>query len=354
MPFFSIIVPVYRAEDFLDDCVRSILSQSFSDFELLLVDDGSPDGCGALCDKFAKADRRVRAFHQENRGVSAARNLGLLNATGTYILFVDADDHLVPGALAAIREVQGKIGASDFLYWDFCDALPEGMQEQADLRPVPFHDIGYLWAVEHSIGFVWNKLFSREMLERHSVRFPVGMPYMEDNLFVLDYCRALLQEDPCARFLHMPLALYVYQHQNANSITQNHGLAYAQRQYNVVPRLIEAAQEFNCPEHQIDQMYAHYLTSVCYGIYLIASSKELSPRQKRADLHRLFHCPEAEQILQYHAQNRFYSVYYLPFRLRSAALVRFWYWAQTERPAFYSAYINVYPRRLLFSKWRTL
>ena len=156
MPFFSIIVPVYRAEDFLDDCVRSILSQSFSDFELLLVDDGSPDGCGALCDKFAKADRRVRAFHQENRGVSAARNLGLLNATGTYILFVDADDHLVPGALAAIREVQGKIGASDFLYWDFCDALPEGMRGQADLHPVPFHDIGYLWAVEHSIGFVWN------------------------------------------------------------------------------------------------------------------------------------------------------------------------------------------------------
>lgn len=90
----SVIVPVYNAEKYLRRCVGSILAQTFTDFELLLVDDGSTDASGAICDEYASADARVRVFHKPNGGVSSARNLGLDNARGEWIAFADADDYL--------------------------------------------------------------------------------------------------------------------------------------------------------------------------------------------------------------------------------------------------------------------
>lgn len=96
MPKISVIVPIYRTEQYLSRCVRSILDQTFTDLEVILVDDGSPDGCGAICDAFALEDPRVRVIHKENQGVAIARNTGLDAATGDYIGFVDSDDCIHP------------------------------------------------------------------------------------------------------------------------------------------------------------------------------------------------------------------------------------------------------------------
>ena len=90
----SIIVPIYKAEQYIYRCVDSILAQSYTDFELLLINDGSPDGCGAICDAYAAKDSRVRVFHKENGGVSSARNLGLDNAQGEWVTFIDSDDYI--------------------------------------------------------------------------------------------------------------------------------------------------------------------------------------------------------------------------------------------------------------------
>lgn len=92
MPFFSVIIPIYKAEAYLRECVDSVLDQSFRDFELILVDDGSPDGCPAICDEYAEKDVRVRVIHKENGGVSSARNMGMKAATGEYLAFLDSDD----------------------------------------------------------------------------------------------------------------------------------------------------------------------------------------------------------------------------------------------------------------------
>ena len=92
MPKISVIVPVYNTEKYLHRCVDSILAQTFTDFELLLIDDGSTDSSGAICDEYAQKDSRVRVFHKENGGASSARNLGLDNATGEWITFCDSDD----------------------------------------------------------------------------------------------------------------------------------------------------------------------------------------------------------------------------------------------------------------------
>lgn len=102
---FSIIVPVYNTERYLKKCIDSILIQKFSDFELILVDDGSEDGCGDMCDQYAEYDSRVRVIHKKNMGVSAARNDGLDKASGDYILFVDSDDWIENNCLEVLNDV---------------------------------------------------------------------------------------------------------------------------------------------------------------------------------------------------------------------------------------------------------
>ena len=103
-PIISVIVPVYNVEPYLTRCLDSILVQTFSDFELLLVDDGSSDCCGAICDTYAQKDSRVRVYHQTNAGVSHARNTGLDHARGQYVVFVDSDDYVLPGYLHSLYE----------------------------------------------------------------------------------------------------------------------------------------------------------------------------------------------------------------------------------------------------------
>lgn len=104
-PLISVIIPVYKAEDYLETCVQSICNQSYRNLEIILVDDGSPDRCGEMCDAFAKADSRIRVFHKENGGQSSARNLGLDNMTGEYVGFVDSDDWIEPDMYAHLHHL---------------------------------------------------------------------------------------------------------------------------------------------------------------------------------------------------------------------------------------------------------
>lgn len=106
MPAISVIIPVYRVERYLDACVASVVAQTFRDLEIVLVDDGSPDGCPALCEAWARKDPRIRVVHRENGGLSAARNSGLAVATGQFVTFLDADDTLEPDTLRQAWEAQ--------------------------------------------------------------------------------------------------------------------------------------------------------------------------------------------------------------------------------------------------------
>ena len=100
-PKISVIVPVYKAEEYLEECVRSVLVQTYRDFELILVEDGSPDRCGEICDRLAEGDDRITVIHKKNEGVSIARNTGIAQAKGVYLTFVDSDDTIEEGFLEA-------------------------------------------------------------------------------------------------------------------------------------------------------------------------------------------------------------------------------------------------------------
>lgn len=200
MPTVSIIVPVYNAEVYLHKCINALLSQSFEDFELILVNDGSKDKSGAICDEFSANDNRIKVIHKENGGVSTARNCGLDNATGKYIMFCDSDDfikqdfcaplvNLANGnedclVLAGITELRDNADEKDNL----CPAFPEGAK--ITLSNKEFYDLFVklnLSAPFLLMHMPYNKLFSRRIIEENHLRFDTSIHYNEDFIFNLLY-----------------------------------------------------------------------------------------------------------------------------------------------------------------------
>ena len=129
VPEISIIVPVYKVEEYLSQCIDSILVQTFTNFELLLVDDGSPDRCGEMCEEYAQKDERIRVFHQENAGVSTARNKGLAEAYGKYIVFVDSDDYILPAYLEDLYNELSEHKGSGVVIESVIKLYPNGVMQ---------------------------------------------------------------------------------------------------------------------------------------------------------------------------------------------------------------------------------
>lgn len=176
----SIIVPVYKAENSIRRCVDSILSQSFDDFEIVLVNDGSPDNCGVICEEYADRDNRVIVVHQENQGQAAARNTGLDVASGEWILFCDADDYYYGDTLSQFLYSIDLISHNVLHCFNFYNVWPEGIEKgikypAADIELDKIcNRIDFLSdRLSHeSIGYsVWNKIYSKKLIERYNIRF---------------------------------------------------------------------------------------------------------------------------------------------------------------------------------------
>lgn len=193
-PKISIIVPVYNAEKYLNRCVDSILSQTFEDFEILLIDDGSKDKSGAICDEYAKKDNRVRVFHKENGGVSSARNVGLDEACGEWICFVDSDDFLNNYFLASWQlefhvdlEIQG--------YWQ---VFNNGQcKEEVLMEDISGNDIKAIISIlskYRNVGYLWCRCFQYEIIDKNKIRFNEFFKIQEDEEFIwhyMRYCKSL-------------------------------------------------------------------------------------------------------------------------------------------------------------------
>lgn len=221
MPSISVIVPVYKAEAFLKSCVESVVKQTFSDWELLLIDDGSPDGSPALCDQCAASDSRIRVIHKEkNAGVSEARNTGLREARGQYIAFLDSDDRLEFRALETLWCLREQTGAdtAGCAHWNL---TPDGAATRELLLPAGIYDRqGILEGIVYPLlgdrlrmpvfnGFIWRYLFSGEILRSQNITFEGA--YLEDELFLMEYfCHArrlAVTEQPLYRYYLNPASV---------------------------------------------------------------------------------------------------------------------------------------------------
>lgn len=179
MPTISVIVPVYKVEPYLHQCVDSILGQRYRDFELILVDDGSPDGCPAICDEYARLDSRVRVIHKENGGLSSARNAGLDAATGKYVAFVDSDDWIDPDMLQIMMESIRSSEADMVLCGvsNYYDSQYHGDRNENDCciydRIIEQEDIPALLESQAWYYVIaWNKLYNCALFS--DIRFPEG------------------------------------------------------------------------------------------------------------------------------------------------------------------------------------
>lgn len=191
-PKVSVIVPVYNASQYLGACINSILSQKDNNYELIIVNDGSSDNSLEIAKKFELFDPRIRVIDQPNAGAGAARNTGIDNAEGQWILFVDADDWIEPHALALIDEAP----SADMIFFGFKEW--RGNQQKINyiknLGAESSHDIDDILtslfnSKEAFFGFTFNKFYRKELIVRYNIRFDTNLLIKEDEEFILRYCR---------------------------------------------------------------------------------------------------------------------------------------------------------------------
>ena len=301
MPKISVIVPVYKAEAFLEKCVGSILGQTFPNLELLLIDDGSPDNSGALCDRFAAADSRVRVFHKPNGGVSSARNLGLREARGDFIAFADSDDWLAPDALETFYYAAVSSGADTAGSPHMCvapwgeervepGALPPGLYDAAAIREgIVDRLVGDRLGRDVLNGFIWRFLFSRSIIREQNIAFEGA--YLEDELFLLEYfCHA-------RRLAIVDEPLYNY-YWNAASATHKYMADYMEVFHGFMERKEALVRRYDLQRHS-----PRWRENSLWAGLLIAVSNEYAPgnpvsfQEKQRRVRAYTELPEMRQAM---------------------------------------------------------
>lgn len=215
----SVIIPIYNVEDYLPECLESLLSQTYQNLEIILVDDGSSDRSGEIANRFAKQDNRIRVIHKENGGVSSARNAGIEAAQGEYIYFVDPDDYVMPDIIAKMVNVGLKSGSEMCIVGYRREWLKDGNVIKSDVKAfhenLDNHSILKKLALLHRntlLFMVWNKLFRAEIIRKQNIRFP-DVKRLEDARFVYEYLKNV------AKICYIPEPLYCYRIYLNNRIT---------------------------------------------------------------------------------------------------------------------------------------
>ena len=235
----SIIVPVYNVEQYLSKCIESIIVQTYKNWELLLIDDGSSDKSGSICDEYAKRDNRIRVFHKSNAGVSSARNLGLEKAEGKWVTFVDADDWISNSLIESLYRPILLDGTIEFVQAG-CTNYKNNTISDIEQQ------YGYLVSTEptyvfnHFRGLTFSKLFNLNIIRTNELNFDEQMHTSEDMAFTLDYILHI------TKYCFIPEVGYYYRH-NPNSLTHSKKI----KPYNVA--LTEYKHLFSSVQRYIDK-----------------------------------------------------------------------------------------------------
>lgn len=329
MPTISVIVPVYNAEGFLRRCTDSVLSQTYRELELLLVDDGSPDRSGEVCDAVAREDSRVRVLHKPNGGVSSARNLGLAEAAGEYVAFLDSDDWLEPDALELLLRALRDAGADTAGCGNYnvrdgarsveAPALPAGVHGKKEIREkLVLRLLGDRLRQPLLNGYIVRFLYSRSIIERNAITFEG--PYLEDELFLMEYfCHA-----ESLAVVDKPLYNYYW---NPASVTHRY-----MKNYTDVFRRFMERKEALAQRYGLDMPL--WRENTVWASLLIAVSNEYAPgnpapaRQKRKNVRDITRLPEvrhAMSTLRPEGMGRKKQIVARLLRLRCYTLLRLLY-----------------------------
>ena len=208
----SVIIPIYKVSNYLDACIQSVLSQTYTNLEIIMVDDGSPDDCPSKCDQWAKQDSRIKVLHKTNGGLSSARNAGLDIATGKYIYFLDGDDSIKPHLIETC--VQHMDNDFDMIAFTFDSVHSDRVEKQRGCVSYGIHSVDtpedrfsfLLEILLYKIGWeAWSRMFSRDLIEKYHLRFADNrVIFAEDLFFCLCYCAH------SRKIMCIPDSLYLY------------------------------------------------------------------------------------------------------------------------------------------------
>ena len=219
-PFFSIIIPVYNVEKYLCECIDSVLKQKFDDYEIILVDDGSTDNSSSICDSYAKKYQKIKTIHQENKGLSGARNAGILSSIGKYLIFIDSDDYIAAKALEKLYKIIN-INEVDVVFLEMIKFFPDGTIE-------PMND-GYEkeLIINKSQEDVWNHIANLNKFPGSACSKAVKRSLIAEDLYFveglisedLEWCYRLFNKAETYSYLEYPF--YYYRQLRQGSISNS-------------------------------------------------------------------------------------------------------------------------------------
>lgn len=318
-PAVCVVVPVYGAEKTLDRCVQSILTQAVDGgLCCVLVDDGSPDRCGELCDGYAARDDRVQVIHKEDGGVSSARNAGLAAADADYIVFLDSDDALRPSALQTALDAQAAAPAA-FVLWHYTDDERDSAAVTGAAQTRPRSAMARLW-LDCLLAMPWNKLYRADIAKK--LRFDESFTLGEDLQFVLDYIKELgnVQPDFLYTVLDSALTFYDCSRGDGTLSTKYHS-DYCDIWPQHFRKLNKACAAAGCPEADLLPLHRAELRVYAEGVADILRRDPHGPRRRREKAALALRHPWLKALLARMRLEGSISPYYLPCVWKNVGLV---------------------------------
>ncbi len=279
-PLLSIIIPVYKVEDYIKQCVDSVLNQTFDDFEVILVNDGSPDNCPQICDDYAIENNRVRVIHKPNGGLSDARNAGIKEAKGDYLMFIDSDDFLSDkyhlsniSKIIADNNDLDVILLRNMLYYEDVDTfftdhtdLSKAVVENPNITQLNLNKLG------HPISSAWRNIVRRNLITQNEIFFTKGLTGEDSDWYIhlsTKVSKYYLYNEPC----------YVYRQNRVGSITNSLKIKNFNDQFYIQDKWIAALKNNNLDENLVLAMrgFLAYLLSV---VILITPQLEKNNRSQ--------------------------------------------------------------------------
>lgn len=216
----SIIVPIYKVEKYLKKCIESILKQTYKNIEIILVDDGSPDNCGKICDDYKQMDKRIKVIHKNNGGLSEARNYGIREAKGDYLLFVDSDDFIAENIceilINNINKYSADMAICNFYYvFENKKAIKNEMSSKKDVQVLEKENIIREYFLNYSVDLnvAWNKLYKKDIFKgKNAILFPVGKLHEDTYIMYKIYYNL-------NRLVRINKPLYYYRQRNDSIIS---------------------------------------------------------------------------------------------------------------------------------------
>lgn len=304
---FSIIVPVYKVEDYIEKCIDSILLQSYTDFELILIDDGSPDKCPLICDQYKERDSRVKVIHKQNGGLSSARNAGLKVAKGEYILFLDSDDFFISGNV--LEYISKKTCKNpDIILYKTAISDEKGIQISYPNMDFSFVNKNYSYETmlqltvkgEEFQASAWSKAIRRDVLLANKIKFTEGL-LGED----IDWYLSVIRN--CYTYEAIDEYVYVYR-QRKGSITHSFGIKNLSDLLWILEKWSPIILNNRCGS-KVDEALSHYLGKTYTSLLIVYASVGKARKQYKNDVKKLSYLLNYDGYKRTHIIRMFYRIF---------------------------------------------